>query len=101
MDFGLLLLFYGLYFGVVARDIAEVCADTMAAHIGVRLMCVCFCLFFCCYFFVVYFLEMDVCVLWDFCLFVSVSGGFLFTSVFRKSLFVLLCFVCDMIGFCI
>ena len=37
MDFGLLLLFYGLYFGVVARDIAEVCADTMAAHIGVRL----------------------------------------------------------------
>ncbi|XP_025087236.1 RING finger protein 121-like isoform X2 [Pomacea canaliculata] len=34
MDFGLLLLFYGLYFGVVARDIAEVCADTMAAQIG-------------------------------------------------------------------
>ena len=42
MDFGLLLLFYGLYFGVVARDIAEVCADTMAAHIGVRLRhCAC------------------------------------------------------------
>lgn len=38
MDFGLLLLFYGLYFGVVARDIAEVCADTMAAQIGVRLL---------------------------------------------------------------
>lgn len=35
MDFGLLLLFYGLYFGVVSRDFAEVCADTMAAHIGV------------------------------------------------------------------
>ncbi|KAK0064673.1 RING finger protein 121-like isoform X1 [Biomphalaria pfeifferi] len=34
MDFGLLLLFYGLYFGVVSRDFAEVCADTMAAHIG-------------------------------------------------------------------
>lgn len=35
MDFGLLLLFYGLYFGVVARDFAEVCSDTMATHIGV------------------------------------------------------------------
>ncbi|XP_048776384.1 E3 ubiquitin ligase Rnf121-like isoform X2 [Ostrea edulis] len=34
MDFGLLLLFYGLYFGVVARDFAEVCSDTMATHIG-------------------------------------------------------------------
>ncbi|XP_033743023.1 RING finger protein 121-like isoform X1 [Pecten maximus] len=34
MDFGLLLLFYGLYFGVVSRDFAEVCSDTMAAHIG-------------------------------------------------------------------
>lgn len=35
MDFGLLLLFYGLYFGVVGRDFAEVCTDKMAAHIGV------------------------------------------------------------------
>lgn len=35
MDFGLLLLFYGLYFGVVARDFAEVCSDTMATQIGV------------------------------------------------------------------
>ncbi|KAK3579821.1 hypothetical protein CHS0354_014968 [Potamilus streckersoni] len=34
MDFGLLVMFYGLYFGVVARDFAEVCADSMAAHIG-------------------------------------------------------------------
>lgn len=34
MDFGLLVMFYGLYFGVVSRDIAEVCSDTMAAHIG-------------------------------------------------------------------
>ncbi|XP_074650660.1 E3 ubiquitin ligase Rnf121-like [Tubulanus polymorphus] len=34
MDFGLLLLFYGLYYGVVGRDFAEVCADKMAAHIG-------------------------------------------------------------------
>ena len=41
MDFGLLVMFYGLYFGVVSRDIAEVCSDTMAAHIGVS--CICFC----------------------------------------------------------
>ncbi|CAE1330945.1 RNF121_175 [Acanthosepion pharaonis] len=34
MDVGLLVLFYGLYFGVVGRDFAEVCSDTMAAHIG-------------------------------------------------------------------
>ncbi|KAK6173929.1 hypothetical protein SNE40_017299 [Patella caerulea] len=34
MDMGLLILFYGLYFGVVSRDFAEVCADSMAAHIG-------------------------------------------------------------------
>lgn len=36
MDFGLLLLFYGLYYGVVGRDFAEVCTDKMATHIGVR-----------------------------------------------------------------
>lgn len=35
MDFGLLLLFYGLYYGVVSRDFAEVCTDKMASHIGV------------------------------------------------------------------
>lgn len=35
MDFGLLLLFYGLYYGVVGRDFAEVCTDKMASHIGV------------------------------------------------------------------
>ncbi|XP_029651168.1 RING finger protein 121-like [Octopus sinensis] len=34
MDFAMLILFYGLYFGVVGRDFAEVCSDTMAAHIG-------------------------------------------------------------------
>ncbi|XP_064636124.1 E3 ubiquitin ligase Rnf121-like isoform X2 [Lineus longissimus] len=34
MDFGLLLLFYGLYYGVVGRDFAEVCTDKMASHIG-------------------------------------------------------------------
>ena len=35
MDFGLLLLFYGLYYGVLGRDFAEICSETMAAHIGV------------------------------------------------------------------
>ncbi len=35
MDFGLLLLFYGLYYGVVGRDFAEVCTHKMASHIGV------------------------------------------------------------------
>lgn len=35
MDCGLLLLFYGLYFGVLGRDVAEICADKMASHIGV------------------------------------------------------------------
>jgi RING finger protein 121 len=35
MDVGLLLLFYGLYLGVVSRDFAEVCADKMASQIGV------------------------------------------------------------------
>ena len=37
MDFGLLLLFYGLYYGVVGRDFAEVCTDKMAANIGVSI----------------------------------------------------------------
>jgi hypothetical protein len=35
MDVGLLFLFYGLYYGVLGRDIAEICADKMASHIGV------------------------------------------------------------------
>ena len=35
LDFSILTFFYGLYFGVVSRDFAEVCSDTMAAHIGV------------------------------------------------------------------
>lgn len=36
MDVGLMLLFYGLYYGVVGRDFAEVCTDHMAASVGVR-----------------------------------------------------------------
>lgn len=35
MDLGFLLLFYGLYYGVLGRDIAEICADKIASKIGV------------------------------------------------------------------
>lgn len=35
-DWAIMLLFYGLYYGVLGRDLAEVCAGRMAAHIGVR-----------------------------------------------------------------
>ena len=35
LDCGLLLLFYGLYYGVLGRDVSEICADKMASHIGV------------------------------------------------------------------
>ena len=35
MDVGIMFLFYGLYYGVLGRDCAEICADKMAAHIGV------------------------------------------------------------------
>ncbi|XP_050355369.1 RING finger protein 121 [Nymphalis io] len=34
MDVGLVSLFYGLYFGVLGRDVAEYCSDKMAASIG-------------------------------------------------------------------
>lgn len=36
MDVGLLFVFYGLYYGVLGRDISEICTDKMASHIGVR-----------------------------------------------------------------
>lgn len=36
MDFGVSLLFYGLYYGVLGRDFAEMCADFMASTIGVN-----------------------------------------------------------------
>ncbi|XP_026577401.1 RING finger protein 121 [Pseudonaja textilis] len=36
MDFGISLLFYGLYYGVLERDFAEMCADYMASTIGVK-----------------------------------------------------------------
>ncbi|KHN74264.1 RING finger protein [Toxocara canis] len=34
MDAGLLLLFYGLYYGVLGRDMAHICTDRMACKIG-------------------------------------------------------------------
>ena len=34
MDTGLLCMFYALYYGVVARDFAEICTEKMAANIG-------------------------------------------------------------------
>lgn len=35
MDPALLLVYYGLYFGVLGRDLSEICTDKMAANIGV------------------------------------------------------------------
>lgn len=35
MDCGILLIVYGLYYGVLGRDLAEISADKMASHIGV------------------------------------------------------------------
>ncbi|CAD7080224.1 unnamed protein product [Hermetia illucens] len=34
MDVGGLFVFYGLYFGVLGRDVSAICTDKMAAHIG-------------------------------------------------------------------
>ncbi|KAM9143377.1 LOW QUALITY PROTEIN: RING finger protein 175 [Pangshura tecta] len=34
MDFGVILLFYGLCYGVMGRDFAEICSDYMASTIG-------------------------------------------------------------------
>lgn len=36
MDVGVVLLFYGLYYGVLGRDFAEICSDYMASTIGVQ-----------------------------------------------------------------
>lgn len=34
MDTSIMFIFYGLYYGVLGRDISEICADKMASHIG-------------------------------------------------------------------
>lgn len=39
MDVGVIMLFYGLYYGVMGRDFAEICSDYMASTIGVRAFC--------------------------------------------------------------
>ena len=36
VSLGSLLLFYGLYFGVLGRDLAEICAEKMANALGVN-----------------------------------------------------------------
>lgn len=35
MDIGFMFIYYGVYFGVLGRDISEIIADKMAANIGV------------------------------------------------------------------
>ena len=42
MEFGVTVLFYGLYFGVLGRDFAEICADKIASKLGVSTCLVCF-----------------------------------------------------------
>ena len=32
------VLFYGLYYGVMSRDFAEICSETMASTIGVSML---------------------------------------------------------------
>jgi len=34
IDFSIMLMFYGIYYGVLGRDIAEICSDSMASKIG-------------------------------------------------------------------
>jgi len=34
LDIGVLLMFYGLYYGVLGRDFAHICTDRMACKIG-------------------------------------------------------------------
>lgn len=36
MNAGVVTIFYGLYFGVLGRDCAEICAEKIAAKMGVR-----------------------------------------------------------------
>lgn len=35
MDVGIMFVYYGLYFGVLGRDLSEICSEKMAANIGV------------------------------------------------------------------
>lgn len=38
MDYGLIIMYYGLYFGVLGQDIAEICSSVMAVHLGVSIL---------------------------------------------------------------
>lgn len=37
MEFGVIVLFYGFYFGVFGRDFAEICVDKIVLKLGVSL----------------------------------------------------------------
>lgn len=37
MDPALLFIYYGLYYGVLGRDLSEICTEKLAANIGVKL----------------------------------------------------------------
>ena len=39
LDLAILLLFYGVYFGVITKDIADMCTDRMASTIGKSFHC--------------------------------------------------------------
>ncbi|XP_027369296.1 RING finger protein 175 isoform X6 [Bos indicus x Bos taurus] len=41
MDFGIVSLFYGLYYGVMGRDFAEICSDYMASTLGLPVASLC------------------------------------------------------------
>lgn len=48
MEVSLLLMFYGVYYGVLGRDIAEMCVDFMAASMTVgHLVCSGCCCVYC------------------------------------------------------
>lgn len=38
MKYGLIILFYGVYFGVLGQDVAELCISIMATNLGVRIL---------------------------------------------------------------
>jgi RING finger protein 121 len=34
LDYSIITMFYGIYYGILSRDIAEICSDTMASNLG-------------------------------------------------------------------
>lgn len=51
MDIGICLLFYGIYYGVLGRDLAEICTYTLACKIGVKFKLL--------FFFFIYYLQIN------------------------------------------